>query len=75
MRRLGVGPQIADDCTRLWGCAQAGGVKMTAPPGGDHKAFNNLHGPPFVNGRSATKVSAPHYTGVALSGPSDAIHD
>ena len=52
MKRLGAGPVLLTIALLVSaGCAQAGGVKMTAPPGGDYKKVSSLVAlPDFVPG-------------------------
>jgi hypothetical protein len=52
MKRLGFGPALLTIALLVSaGCAQAGGVKMTAPPGGDYKKVSSLVAlPDFVPG-------------------------
>lgn len=52
MKRLGLGPVVLTIALLVSaGCAQAGGVKMTAPPGGDYKKVSSLVAlPDFIPG-------------------------
>ena len=52
MKRLGAGPVLLTIALLVSaGCAQAGGVLMTAPPGGDYKKVSSLVAlPDFIPG-------------------------